>query len=164
MLCHSSQITITGCFLLLGLSIAIGLAFFVVAVVVSAVIIALRTMLALVLVLSLVLLVCLGLRLAGGIPEFLFLVFLGLGEVLLLQEDLTDVVTLESFFSYFFVVRDKVFIQFVAKILHIFKNDGAGLVIDTRKETFKALSALELHVYLIGEEFLYWWNTHIFFN
>lgn len=114
--CHSSQITVTGCFFLLGLSVAIGLpflvglAFLIVAVVVPVIIVALRAVFTLILVLGLVLLVCLGLWLADSIPELLLLVFLGLGEVLLLDEDLTDVVALERLLGYLLVMRDKVFI------------------------------------------------------
>jgi hypothetical protein len=162
--CHSSQITVTGCLLLLGLLVAIGLAFLIVAIIVPVIVVAFGTVFALILVLGLVLLVCLGLRLADGVPKLLLLVLLGLGEVLLLEEDLTDVVALERLLGYLLVMWDKIFIQFVTEVLYILENDGIGLVIDTGEETFKALSALELDVDLIGKEILDWRNAHHIFN
>lgn len=164
MFCHSSQITIAGRLFLLRLSVAIGLAFLVVAIVVSVVVVALGAVFALILVLGLVLLVSLGLGLADGVPELLFLVLLGLGEVLFLEEDLADVVALERLLSYLLVVRDEVFVQLVAEVLNIFEDDGVGLVVDAGEEAFEALSALELDVDLIGEEIFDWRDAHDIFK
>lgn len=75
--------------------------------------------------------------------------------MLLLEEDLADVITLEGLFRDLLIMRDEVLILIVAKILHILQDDSVGLVVNPREKALEALSTLQLDVYFVGKEIFY---------
>lgn len=70
----------------------------------------------------------------------------------LLEEDFADVIALKRLLCDLLIMRDEVLILIVAKILHIFQDDSAGLVVNPRKKALEALSALQLDVHFVAKE------------
>ena len=74
--------------------------------------------------------VLLGLGFTDGIPELLFFVLFGLGEVFLSQQDLIDAVTFKRLFLYLFVVWKRVWIVLVSQIFDLLQNHSRCTVVD----------------------------------